>query len=128
MNRAYISTADFRAPYDAATLQGLGEYGERIGHFPKMGRSYWTVANFRAPYDDGYFQDNDLFGVPPDDVVMPASVDRYLSGGKAPSTLGRDIAVPFNQIPRWVYIVGGLAGMWVVYQRVQKAKRKKKGG
>ena len=61
MRRAYVDVSHFRSPYDSPTLSlsGLGALPRR---WP-VGRSYVDVAHFRAPYDQGYFQDNQLFGL-----------------------------------------------------------------
>lgn len=71
MRRLYVSTADFRAPFDPVPFQGLGQdpYGDPRWHYPAQprrwprGRSYWETAYFRAPYRKGYYQDNSLFGL-----------------------------------------------------------------
>jgi hypothetical protein len=49
----YVSIANFRAPFDDVPFAGLGA----------MQRRYWDVSNFRAPYDQGYYQNNQLFGL-----------------------------------------------------------------
>lgn len=125
MRRMYLSTADFRAPFDAADLQGLGKSDKR---WP-AGRSYWTTANFRSPYDDGYFQ-NTLFGVPADfdpSKDAPPLVRRYvISGEPVPTTL-RDAMVPFNQVSRWVYVGTGLVALFAAYRSYKRWKKDKKG-
>ena len=71
MKRLYVSTADFRAPFDPVQFQGLGQdpEGDPRWHRPAPprrwppGRSYWETALFRAPYRKGYYQDNSLFGL-----------------------------------------------------------------
>lgn len=94
MNRQYISTADFNAPFDGAHyLQGLGAW--------PRGRSYWSVANFRAPYDDGYFQDNTLMGL---------------------GTLKEDMTVVLRQIPTWGYVAAGLGLSYLAYKGYNKKK------
>lgn len=76
MRRAYVDVSHFRSPYDSPTLSlsGLGALPLR---WP-VGRSYVDVAHFRAPYDQGYFQDNQLFGLGEDPAgpavpVVPAA-------------------------------------------------------
>jgi len=61
MRRAYVDVSHFRSPFDSPTLSltGLGSLSTRW----KPGRSYVDVAHFRAPYDQGYFQNNQLFGL-----------------------------------------------------------------
>jgi len=71
MRRAYVDVSHFRSPYDSPvlTLTGLGALLS-----PKswpVGRRYVDVAHFRAPYDQGYFQDNDLFGLGADAPAAP---------------------------------------------------------
>lgn len=71
MKRLYVSTADFRAPFDPVPFQGLGQdpAGDPRWHRPSpprrwpAGRTYWETALFRAPYRKGYYQDNSLFGL-----------------------------------------------------------------
>lgn len=126
MRRMYVSTADFRAPFDAADLQGPGR-----GPAWPAGRSYWSTANFRAPYDDGYFQNNTLFGVPSDydpSANGPPLVRRYVvSGEPVPSTL-RDAMVPLNQINRWVYVGVGVVSLVAGYRSYKKWKKEKGNG
>jgi hypothetical protein len=122
----YVSTADFRAPFDPVDFQGLGDVSQR---WP-AGRSYWTTANFRAPYDEGYFQNNTLFGVPSD--YDPASngpklVRRYVVNGEPVPTTLRDAVVPFNQVNRWVYVGVGLLSLVGAYRSYKKWKKEKKG-
>lgn len=70
MKRIYISTADFRSPFNPVPFQGLGDpEGDPRWHQPApprrwpKGRTYWETALFRAPYRKGYYQDNSLFGL-----------------------------------------------------------------
>lgn len=124
--RAYISTADFRAPYDPVDFQGIGQTA--TGNRWPRGRSYWTVANFHAPYDDGYFQDNQLFGVPSDVNLSkdaPALVRRFVvSGEPVPSTL-RDVATPLNQVNRWLYAGMGAAALFMAHRSYKRWKKEK---
>lgn len=122
MNRAYISTADFRAPFDQISVQGLGAFDE--AQQKPTQHQYLTTAWFRAPYRFGYFQDNDLMGVPPDiEPVTTAEVSRYLNGGEAPSALSRDWRTPFNQVPFWAYLGLGAFFSVLAYKRYQKFKK-----
>jgi hypothetical protein len=98
MNRQYISTAAFNAPFTGAHyLSGLGAWPN--------GRAYYSTANFRAPYRDGYFQDNSLFG---------------LGGFK------EDAIVVLRQIPTWAFLAGGAGLSYLAYKAHQAAKKKKK--
>lgn len=63
MRRAYVDVSDFRAPYDSPTLQLTGLGAAVIPSNWPVGRSYVDVSRFRAPYQDGYFQNNQLFGL-----------------------------------------------------------------
>lgn len=80
MKRLYVSTADFRAPFDPIPFQGLGQdpAGDPRWHRPapprrwpsgkapvpgRAKRTYWETAYFRAPYRTGYYQDNSLAGL-----------------------------------------------------------------
>lgn len=120
----YVSTADFRAPFDPVDFQGLGAVERR---WPKA-RSYWDTGNFRAPYDDGYFQNNALFGVPPGldlSSQAPSLVRRYVANGEPVPTGLRDAVTPLNQVNRWVYAglgVGALVLGWRSYKKWQKQK------
>lgn len=70
MNRQYISTAHFNAPYQGAHfLSGLGDWPQ--------GRSYWSTANFRAPYNQGYFQDNSLMGFKDNATVVMRQIPTW---------------------------------------------------
>lgn len=123
MRRMYISTADFRAPFDPVDFQGLGN----APTWP-AGRSYWSTANFRAPYDDGYFQNNTLFGVPNDfdpSANGPKLVRRYVVSGEPVPTTLRDAMVPFNQINRWVYVGVGAVAMIAAWRSYKKWKKEK---
>lgn len=145
----YISTADFRAPFDPVDFQGLGAVNltaERrrlagLGavnltaerrRWPKR-RSYWDTGNFRAPYDDGYFQNNQLFGVPSElnlSVAAPPLVRRFIASGEPVPTTLRDVTIPFNQVNRWVYAllgVGAFGMSFVAYRKWKKAKGKDQG-
>lgn len=124
MDRAYISTADFRAPFDQASFQGVGAFDEVLEFPKKPERQYYSTAWFRAPYRFGYFQDNNLMGTPPDiEPVMTAEVSRYLNGGEAPSALSRDWRTPFNQVPFWAYLGMGAFFSVLAYRRYQKFKK-----
>jgi len=71
MNRAYVSTAHFNAPYAGAQyLHGLGATPGR--------RMYLSTANFRAPYDKGYFQDNTLMGIKEDLAVVTRQIPTWM--------------------------------------------------
>lgn len=119
VDRVYISTADFNAPYDGAHfLSGLGGpaynvkegiFGpgghgggifqttvQGLGAWPK-GRSYWSTANFRAPYNQGYFQDNNLMGI-------------------------EDMKIVLRQVPTWAYAGVGALAMIIAYKKYKKAK------
>lgn len=72
MRRAYVDVSHFRSPYDSPTLS-LSGLGALHRNWP-VGRSYVDVAHFRAPYDQGYFQDNDLFGLGADAAPVPVAV------------------------------------------------------
>ena len=101
MNRLYISTADFNAPFDGAQyLSGLGMTGNAARTWPQ-GRSYWSTANFRAPYDEGYFQDNTLMGIK------------------------EDVSVVMRQIPTWAYALGGAGLAWLAYKGYNRKRGKK---
>jgi hypothetical protein len=67
MRRVYVDPSDFRAPFDAAGLM-LSGLGEALVKNWKPGRQYLNISNFRAPYDNGYFQNNQLFGLGADAV------------------------------------------------------------
>lgn len=125
MRRMYVSTADFRAPYDAADFQGLGNKPA----WP-AGRSYWSVADFRAPYDRGYFQNNTLFGVPSDfdpSSNGPKLVRRFVVSGEPVPTALRNAMVPLNQVNRWVYVGVGAVAMVAAYRSYKKWKKETKG-
>jgi hypothetical protein len=62
MRRVYVDPSDFRAPFDAPGLM-LSGLGESLVQNWKPGRQYLNISNFRAPYDNGYFQNNQLFGL-----------------------------------------------------------------
>jgi hypothetical protein len=116
----YVSTADFRAPFDPVDFQGLGAVRAR--------REYYTVANFRAPYDDGYFQNNTLFGVPSNlqvTSVAPPLVRRYLANGEPVPTTLRDVATPLNQINRWIYAGIGLVSLYAAHRAYKRWKKTK---
>lgn len=122
MRRVYVSTADFRAPYDPVDFQGLGN-----ARWP-AGRSYWNVANFRAPYDDGYFQNNQLFGVPTNldmSREAPALVRRFVVSGEPVPTTLRDVATPLNQVNRWVYAGLGGAALFFAHRSYKRWKKEK---
>lgn len=70
MRRAYVDVSHFRSPYDSPTLS-LSGLGSLPSHW-KAGRSYVDIAHFRAPYDQGYFQDNQLFGLGENQIPAPA--------------------------------------------------------
>lgn len=75
--RHYVDVSHFRSPYDSPTLSlsGLGAMlGAAIPRSWPVGRSYVDVAHFRAPYDQGYFQDNNLFGLGAESEPPPAPV------------------------------------------------------
>lgn len=67
--RTYVSTADFRAPYDAVDFAGAPGLGCGCSAPPPQAglgalrREMYDISNFRAPYDGGYYQDNDLMGL-----------------------------------------------------------------
>lgn len=122
MRRVYVSTADFRAPLDPVDFQGLGQARQ----WPAR-RSYWSTANFRAPYDDGYFQNNQLFGVPSVDMKSdaPDLVRRYLVSGEPVPTTLRDVSIPFNQVNRWVYAGVGALTLFLGYRAYKQWKKQK---
>jgi len=130
MRRIYASVAHAYAPFDEATLQGLGAV--EPGWFRRWpaGRSYQSVANFRAPYDDGYFQDNTLMGLSgvisepttPDMLAnLPGPTQAFLNGQKEPTpSVGYDAHILARQTPSWAYIgFGALVTYWA-YTRYQK--------
>lgn len=124
MRRAYISTADFRAPFDPVDFQGLG-----ATKWPPK-RSFWDTGHFRSPYDNGYFQNNQLFGVPPAvnmNVQAPALVRRYVASGEPVPTTLRDAAIPFNQVNRWVYAGMGALALGMGYRAYKRWKKDKSG-
>ena len=90
MKRMYVSTADFRAPFDPVPFQGLGQdpAGDPRWHQPAPPRhwppkrTYWETAYFRAPYRKGYYQDNSLFGLGDTNTTIRAVQDAL----KVPST------------------------------------------
>lgn len=123
----YISTADFRAPFDPVDFQGLGTTARR--RWPP-GRSYSDTGNFRAPYDNGYYQNNQLFGVPTSldlKSVSPDLVRRYLVSGEPVPTGLRDASVPFNQVNRWIYAGLGALSLFLGYRSYKAWKLTKKG-
>lgn len=125
MHRHYVSTADFRAPYDPVDFQGLGQLARP--RF-KPGRSYWSTAEFRAPYDRGYFQNNQLFGVPTNydpAANAPPLVRRFVVSGEPVPTTLRDAATPLNQVNRWVYAGLGAASLIFGYRSFKKWKKEK---
>ena len=127
MRRLYVSTADFRAPLDPVDFQGVRGLGKTS--WPTK-RSYWTTSNFRAPYDHGYFQNNQLFGVPSSldaSAVAPDLVRRFIVSGEPVPTTLRDVSIPFNQVNRWIYAgVGGLS-LFLAYRGYKRWKKDKKG-
>ena len=136
MAHRYVSTADFRAPYDAPTLalQGLGNDWDR--RWPR-GRSYQSTANFRAPYDNGYYQNNSLFGLGaaqlPEQarllaLPLPAAFQRFVTTGEPMPSWKRDLGGASAQVPRlaWGGAAVVLAGLG--YWSYRSWKKKKKGG
>jgi hypothetical protein len=115
--RTYADTSNFRAPFDAAVLQGLGT----------VVRSYQDVANFRAGYDDGYFQDNSLFGLGavtvPSMSAAPAALRRYLEAGAPMPTWRRDLGAATNQIPRWAWGLMAVGALALAYRGFKAAKK-----
>jgi hypothetical protein len=136
MRRIYASVAHAYAPFDEATLQGLGATNEP-GWFRQwpVGRSYQSVANFRAPYDDGYFQDGSMMGLgamglgavmseplnPADTATLPGPTQAFISGQKEPTPSAfYDAHILARQVPSWAYVgFGALVTYWA-YTRYQK--------
>ena len=94
MRRAYVDVSHFRSPYDSPMLSLTGLGAASWSNWP-VGRSYVDVAHFRAPYDQGYFQNNQLFG---------------LGEGEAVGLLGSTLALI------GVGVVVGAAGAFIVFQ------------
>lgn len=118
VKRIYTETADFRAPFNSAVLQGLGT----------VRRDYLDVANFRAGYDDGYFQDNSLFGLgaaPPNVASAPVAFRRYLDAGAPMPAWRRDLGAATNQIPRWAWMALAVGALALAYRGFKAAKQKK---
>lgn len=89
MRRAYVDVSHFRSPYDSPTLSLTG-----LGGLPRrwpVGRSYVDVAHFRAPYDQGYFQNNQLFGLGAE--VAPANATPPALPAAPPDMLGSTLAL-----------------------------------
>lgn len=87
MRRAYVDVSHFLSPFDSPTLSlsGLGS-AEVWSNWP-AGRRYVDVAHFRAPYDQGYFQNNQLFGLG-QGAPVPAA-----SAAPADASLGPTLAL-----------------------------------
>ena len=118
--RTYADTSNWRAPFDAAVLSGLGI----------VSRSYQDVSNFRAA-DDGYFQDNSLFGLgtSPTYAGSPASYPpafrRYLDAGAPMPTWRRDLGAATNQIPQWAWGLMAVAALALAYRGFKAHKASK---
>ena len=82
MRRVYVDPSDFRAPFDAAGLM-LSGLGEALVKDWKPGRQYLNISNFRAPYDNGYFQNNQLFGLGAAAVTEAAQTEQAAIAAKA---------------------------------------------
>lgn len=122
MKRTYADTSNFRAPFDPVALQGIGA----------VHRSYEDVSNFRAPYDDGYYQSGSLRGLGTAPLLLgpahvptpeqaPPAMRAYLQSGRPMGTLRRDLGSALNQVPQWVYIALGAAGLYFAYQAYKKS-------
>jgi len=107
MRRAYVDVSHFRSPYDSPTLSlsGLGALPRRW----QIGRSYVDVAHFRAPYDQGYFQDNQLFGLGADPAGPSVPLPPPPSA-PAPDVLGSTLALI------GIGAVVGVAGAYIVFR------------
>lgn len=116
MKRTYVSTADFRAPFDSAVLSGMGA----------VSRHYMDVANFRAGYDNGYFQDNSLFGLgalPAAAVTpgaLPVAFRRYVEAGVPMPSWRRDLGAATSQIPRWVWGLCAVGALALAYRALPR--------
>jgi hypothetical protein len=91
MRRAYVDVSHFRSPYDSPTLS-LSGFGALPRRWP-VGRSYVDVAHFRAPYDQGYFQDNQLFGLGADPAGPSVPVALPPPPAPTDSMLGSTLAL-----------------------------------
>ena len=91
MRRAYVDVSAFRSPYSSPNLQLTGLGAAVIPSMWPAGRAYYDVSRFRAPYQDGYFQNNQLFGLGTTVEVgpAPASPDSMSTG----MMLGLGVAV-----------------------------------
>lgn len=57
----------------------------------------------------------------------PRSFKRFLEGGKAPGTFGRDIAATMSQVPMWIWLglgVGFYGLAYLGYRRSRSGKRR----
>jgi len=123
MRRAYVDVSHFRSPFDSPTLSltGLGSLSTRW----KPGRSYVDVAHFRAPYDQGYFQNNQLFGLgeflapvaaaPPTTAASPAAAPPHATTVPTGDMLGSTLALI------GVGVVVGAAGAYIVFRGRKQA-------
>lgn len=114
MRRAYVDVSHFRSPYDSPTLSltGLGDLPRR---WP-AGRSYVDVAHFRAPYDQGYFQNNQLFGIGADPAGPSVPVP---PPAPAPAPTGDMLGSTLALIG--IGVVVGAAGAYIVIQGRKRA-------
>lgn len=116
MRRVYADVSDFRAPYDSPTLTltGLGD----PTRWPN-GRRYYDISNFRAPYDEGYFQNNQLFGLgaspAQNRALFPEALRRYVETGEPMPAWRRDLAAASAQVPRWTWMVGAGVMLTIAY-------------
>jgi len=118
MRRAYVDVSHFRSPYDSPTLSLSG-----LGALPRSwpaGRSYVDVAHFRAPYDQGYFQNNQLFGL-----------GEFLAATAAPPVPPPPAtpvppAAPADMLGSTLALIGigaivGVAGAYILFQGRKRA-------
>lgn len=119
--RIYADVSDFRAPFDSPnlTLTGLGAVRQH---------GYMEISNYRAPYDNGYFQNNQLFGLgaaPEDNKAgFPDKLRVFVETGEEMGTIRRDAAAASAQVPRWAWFgVAAVSGL-MTYFSYKKYKEK----
>ncbi len=141
MSRLYVDVSSAHAPFQHAVLQGTGA----LGAFPQWpnGRSYWDVSQYRQPYKNTFYSDgSDQFPFPgpysglgaPSPAIAsaidqnaPPDVKRFLLSGEPVPTLSRDLALPFNQVPRWGYAVLSVLALGVAYASYKQFKKRNRG-
>lgn len=110
VRRVYADVSDFRAPFSSPTLTltGLGT----LGTTSPSRHQYIDISQYRQPYRQGYFQNNQLFGLgaPEDNPnAFPENLRVYATTGDEMNTIVRDASAATSQVPRLVYF--GLAAL-----------------